>query len=330
VSSQPKQKRRCPSCGSTNPANATSCDVCGFVFDAADAGASRRSKPVRSGSTAQPAQAQPRPSPPPSVTSAPPPVNAQLSAAAQGERPTRQEQPADPQPASVAPTDPQPMAGQAEAQPAADAKSETPSLVAEAVPKPKTDAAAHAPPARPKPTYAAPARPKPKTFTSTRRALAASGSRSRIPGVLSLVLILAAVLGVVALLAAAIVGSGSAGDSSARPTMPTPVIATQVPEALPAVATAASVAEPTATATDLPAPSPAPTDTPPPPTETPIPQPTDAPAAESGAVSYTVKQGDSCWAIATRFGVSVEEVIRQNKLTASCLIRPGQVLTITR
>lgn len=47
-------------------------------------------------------------------------------------------------------------------------------------------------------------------------------------------------------------------------------------------------------------------------------------------MTYTVKQGDSCWAIATRFNISVDALIRQNNLTANCLIRPGQELVIRR
>jgi LysM repeat protein len=60
------------------------------------------------------------------------------------------------------------------------------------------------------------------------------------------------------------------------------------------------------------------------------PPPTETPTAESSAVSYTVKQGDTCWAIATRFDISIEQLIAQNQLSPQCVIRPGQTLTIRR
>lgn len=195
--------------------------------------------------------------------------------------------------------------------------------------KPKSEGGAYS--SRPRPATASrPAVPYKPKATTTKRPMAISASRSRARSLLSLALILGTVLGVVALLAIAIAGSGAVRDSSARPVMPTPIIVTEsATDALPAAATATEASQPVATVTNEPLPSPVPTDTPPPPTDTPAPSPTDTPVAQSNTVTYTVKQGDSCWAIATRFNVSVDDLIRQNNLTANCLIRPGQELTIT-
>ncbi|GIV84121.1 MAG: hypothetical protein KatS3mg052_1128 [Candidatus Roseilinea sp.] len=182
--------------------------------------------------------------------------------------------------------------------------------------------------ARPQPAPAlkpaAPYRPK---VTALGRPTPISGQRSRSP--LGLVIILGTVLGVAALLAVAIAGSGARRESSARQIAP-PIIATQ-PTTDASPAAAATEAAPTPTLLPSPTEMPAlPTDTPLPlPTETPTPQPTDTPAAQNSAVTYTVKQGDSCWGIATRFNVSVDDLIRRNNLTADCLIRPGQELVIT-
>ncbi len=358
MSSQPKQKKRCPSCGSTNPASAASCEICGYVFDASSAGSSSRVatlfRPAPPKKPAQPVQHTPPPPAPPPVPASPPPSPAPRS------------EPSEAHTALVEDAAPLPDAGEAQRESSATAATEDRSAaLAEETPthaahrssgvsdspmaasdakveagfKPRSQAAssqASPRPAAARPRPAAPYKPK---ATSQKRPMALSTSRSRTRSALSLILILGTVLGVAALLAAAIAGSSSVNDSSVRPVMPTPIIATeQVPDALPAVVvTATEVAEPAATATSEPLPSPLPTDPPPPPTDTPAPQPTGddaspttAPASQSSAVTYTVKQGDSCWAIAGRFDVSVDDLIRQNNLTANCLIRPGQELVIRR
>jgi LysM repeat protein len=101
---------------------------------------------------------------------------------------------------------------------------------------------------------------------------------------------------------------------------------------------------PPPTPTETPFPSPTPTETPLPlPTETPVVTPTEAVSPSlaptetplpttppAKAETYTVQQRDTCWAIATRFGISVEQLVAQNRLSPQCVIRPGQVLTITR
>jgi LysM repeat protein len=53
------------------------------------------------------------------------------------------------------------------------------------------------------------------------------------------------------------------------------------------------------------------------PTETPLPP-----------LEYTVRSGDTCGGLAVAFSVSVQSIVVQNQLPASCLIAPGQVLKI--
>lgn len=49
----------------------------------------------------------------------------------------------------------------------------------------------------------------------------------------------------------------------------------------------------------------------------------------SAPVTHTVESGDTVSGIADKFGVSVESVLSRNKLSASSLIHPGKVLTIS-
>jgi LysM repeat protein len=53
-----------------------------------------------------------------------------------------------------------------------------------------------------------------------------------------------------------------------------------------------------------------------------------APAASSGAATYTVKPGDWLSRIADRHGVTLSALLAANNLTATSLIQPGQQLTI--
>jgi LysM repeat protein len=71
-----------------------------------------------------------------------------------------------------------------------------------------------------------------------------------------------------------------------------------------------------------------------------IPAATSAPAAKAPAAkkasaptpeakgTHTVRGGDTVWAIATRYGVSVDAVLRANGLSRSSIIYPGQKLAI--
>jgi LysM repeat protein len=77
---------------------------------------------------------------------------------------------------------------------------------------------------------------------------------------------------------------------------------------------------PSATTTLTVTPSMTPTE--PPPTNTPTPLPSPTP------LSYTVASGDSCIAIAARFGVSVNSIILQNNLSVDCVLSVGKVLQI--
>ena len=85
-----------------------------------------------------------------------------------------------------------------------------------------------------------------------------------------------------------------------------------------------------------PTPTPGPTPTLPPDAPTPTPadtaQPTPPPlptATLPPQIVYTVREGDTCGEIAQRFRMPVNQLIQQNGLDDNCLIRIGQVLTLT-
>ena len=86
--------------------------------------------------------------------------------------------------------------------------------------------------------------------------------------------------------------------------------------------TGRTITEPTAegTATETPTATLPPTETLPPSTSTSL--PTQPP------LDYTVKSGDTCLGLAVFFQVSVQSIVVENQLPASCLIAPGQVLKI--
>lgn len=113
----------------------------------------------------------------------------------------------------------------------------------------------------------------------------------------------------------------------------------EVPAVVPTVeATLEPTLTPAATATTAPTLAPSPTagkpSATPRPTQTPAPTATvaatSAPIGTGETVTYTVKGGDNCGAIAKRLGVTVAQIMQQNKLDERCFLNVGQVLTITK
>ena len=87
-----------------------------------------------------------------------------------------------------------------------------------------------------------------------------------------------------------------------------------------------------------PTPTPGPSPTLPPDVTPPTPEPTQPAQATEAAqptatlppqIVYTVREGDTCGEIATRFRMPVNHLIQQNGLDENCLIQIGQVLTLT-
>lgn len=306
--------------------------MCGYVFGPSEAGSSKPATFVRLMASARPT---PPPTPPTPLSAGAPtePIDAAHVSPVGPASPSSVAHETFDEPFTRAPeTEHAPQRSEAQAPTSAHPSGAPDAVGAGATSgvgfKPKPQAAAYQARTRPAsaPRPAAPYRPK---GTASKRPVPISRQRSR--SLLSLAIILGTVLGVAALLAVAIAGSSAGRDSSARqvtPSQPTT-------EALPAAA--ATEAPPTVAPTPSPLPPPteiptsAPTDTPlPPPTETPALLPTDTPATQNNVVTYIVKQGDSCWGIATQFNISVDDLIRRNNLTADCLIRPGQELIISR
>ena len=124
-------------------------------------------------------------------------------------------------------------------------------------------------------------------------------------------------------------------EKSAAPT-PTPlenVSGAQQPKAAAATATNTPAPRPTATPSPTKKPTPKPTTPPTPtaprptPTTPPTVAPTQAPKAETKYTTYKVKPGDTLFSIAVRYGTTVAEIMRVNKLT-SYTIYVGQSLKV--
>jgi len=56
--------------------------------------------------------------------------------------------------------------------------------------------------------------------------------------------------------------------------------------------------------------------------------PTATPERVPGVITYTVQAGDTLWHVASRFGITVEDVVALNDIQDPALIYPGQVLLI--
>jgi membrane-bound lytic murein transglycosylase D len=67
-------------------------------------------------------------------------------------------------------------------------------------------------------------------------------------------------------------------------------------------------------------------DSPPQPTQTRPPAPVRTVAAASGARRHTVRNGESAWTIARRYGISVKTLLSSNNLDARAILKPGMVL----
>jgi LysM repeat protein len=117
---------------------------------------------------------------------------------------------------------------------------------------------------------------------------------------------------------------GQVPFQAAQPGMsPVAPVETASPSAPSAVLTT-TASQPTATATPEPTPTQPPTPVPAPPPATPVPVATAAPLV------HVVSQGDTLFAIARRYGVSVDDIRRANNLGDPDLIVPGQRLIIPR
>ncbi|MCS6772568.1 MAG: LysM peptidoglycan-binding domain-containing protein [Thermoflexales bacterium] len=104
----------------------------------------------------------------------------------------------------------------------------------------------------------------------------------------------------------------AAPPTSTQPRLATPM-ETSAPEQVLPSSVSEATASPTATPTLPPAPVPSPS-----------PTPTRPPRQ-----TYIVQAGDSCSAIASRFGVTVSDLIVWNNLPDNCLIRLGQELFVS-
>lgn len=120
--------------------------------------------------------------------------------------------------------------------------------------------------------------------------------------------------------------------SQAAPATPGPAGS---PSAMPAVVVTppsepAATPPPVATATPEPSPTAPPTPAPAPASPAPAPTPTSPQPASVAPLVHVVGQGDTLFAIARRYGVTVDDLRRANNLGSSDVIVPGQRLVIPR
>lgn len=108
-----------------------------------------------------------------------------------------------------------------------------------------------------------------------------------------------------------------------------PVVSVTITATLALTPTSAATGLPTETPTPLPTLAPTATSTPPPTATATQPPPTaTAKPATGGQTTYRVQSGDTLSSIATRFGVSWEDLAAANGLTARSVLRIGQELVI--
>jgi len=328
-----KSRKRCPACGSSNPADAWECEMCGTSF--ADV------KPPKSVQQADANQKAGTPTPvaQPKPASKPAPTQSTKI----------QAKPATSQSASTKPATSKPAT---KATAATLASSNTSKAATETINTPIKNAGSMKKPA---PLYAS----KPRFGLGSLAALvfvAAFAIAAIVFGLNALSTNTPATapaqpaaftLDVTPTILAMStdITPAQAGAATQAPTLEPTVAPTEAPIEVPAVgATEALTEAPAATATTEPTIAPSPTSAGKPSatphaTKTPAPTPTQAttttPAATAAlgtgeTVTYTVKGGDTCGAVAKRLNVTVAQIIQQNNLDERCFLRVNQVLTIKK
>lgn len=307
-----KSRKRCPACGSSNPIDAWECEMCGVSFSDAKPPKSLQQADAQHKASAAAPTPQPKSAPPKST-----PVS------------TTQTSAAKPQTKSAN--------GKSTTKPATTSAAATTKTATDTINAPIKNAGSIK---KPKPLYAS----KPRFGLGSLVALvfvAAFGIAAIVFGMNTLnsgnntpaapAQPAAFTLDVTF---TAVPTEGNAAQSATTPTALPTVAPTDAPIEVPAVvptveptmmpapaATTEPTLAPPATNSGKPSATPRPTQTP---------AATSAPLGTGETVTYTVKGGDTCGAVAKRLGVTVAQIIQQNKLDERCFLNVGKVLTITK